>query len=172
MSEYRVYAGQYFPFLNWIRKYTFFLSGFSSQTLTIHRIAREERGSSFYFHSTTSTHSRTLRHLFATLYVRWLSRIFNHNACVYQTHTRWVLPLYWITIWLIDDVMFVCLLVELILGFCYSKVTWETSGFELSNSHRLSPLYYKRTYQPSVLVTPKNQASIVLTRRTGREKWR
>ena len=35
------------------------------------------------FHSTTSTHSRTLRHLFATLHVRWLSRIFNLNACVY-----------------------------------------------------------------------------------------
>ena len=54
------------------------------------------------FHSTTSTCSRTFRHLFATLHVRWLSRIFNRNACVYQTATRWDLPPYWITIWLID----------------------------------------------------------------------
>ena len=43
----------------------------------------------FLFHSTTSTHSRTFRHLFATLHVRWLSHIFNRNACIYQTATRW-----------------------------------------------------------------------------------
>ena len=54
------------------------------------------------FHSTTPTHSRTLRHVFATLYVRWVSRIFNRNACVYQTATRWDLPPYRITIWVID----------------------------------------------------------------------
>ena len=54
------------------------------------------------FHSATSTHWRTLRHLFATLHVRWLSRIFYHNVCVYQTATRWDLPPYQITIWLID----------------------------------------------------------------------
>ena len=33
--------------------------------------------------------------------------------------------------WLIDDAMFVCLLDELIVGFCYSNLTLETSGFEL-----------------------------------------
>ena len=33
--------------------------------------------------------------------------------------------------WLIDDAMFVCLLHELILGFCYSDLIWETGGFEL-----------------------------------------
>ena len=54
------------------------------------------------FHSTTSTCSPTLRHLYATLHVRWLSRIFNRNGCVYQTATRWDLPLYRITIWVID----------------------------------------------------------------------
>ena len=58
-------------------------------------------GDHLLFHSTTSTRSRTLRHLFATLHVRWLSRIFNRNACVYQTATRWDLPSYRITIWLI-----------------------------------------------------------------------
>ena len=54
------------------------------------------------FHPTTSTCSRTLRHLFATLYMRWLSCIFNCNTCVYQTATQWDLPPYQITIWLID----------------------------------------------------------------------
>ena len=39
--------------------------------------------------------------------------------------------------WLNDDTMFVCLLDELILGFCFSD-------FDIGN-HRLSPLYYKQT---------------------------
>ena len=30
--------------------------------------------------------------------------------------------------------MFVCLLDELILGFCYSDLTWETGGFELAST--------------------------------------
>ena len=34
--------------------------------------------------------------------------------------------------WFIDDAMFVCLLDELILGFCYSDLTLETGGFELA----------------------------------------
>ena len=41
------------------------------------------------FHSATSIRSRTFRHIFATLHVRWLSRIFNSIACFYQTATRW-----------------------------------------------------------------------------------
>ena len=82
---------------------------------------QEKEEDHLLFHSTTSTCSRTLRHLFATLHVRWLSRIFNRNACVYQTATRWDLPPYqittiWLIDWLIDDAMFVCLLDELILG--------------------------------------------------------
>ena len=96
------------------------------------------------FHSTTSTCSRTFRHLFATLHVKWLSYIFNRNACIYQTATRWDLPHYRITNWLIDDVMpiFVCLLVDLILGFV-SAISHEKPVD--SKSHRLSSLYYKRT---------------------------
>ena len=96
------------------------------------------------FHSTASTRSRTFRHLFATLHVRWLSHIFNRNACIYQTATRWDLPSYQITIWLIDDVImiFVCLLVELILGFLIA--IWHEKP-EDSNSYRLSSLYYQRT---------------------------
>ena len=86
----------------------------------------------FLFQSTTSTHPRTLRHLFATLHVRRLSRIFNRNACVYQTAIRWDLPPYRITIWVIDWWCNVCLLDELILGFCYRDLTLETGGFELT----------------------------------------
>ena len=37
----------------------------------------------------TSTPSRTFRRLFTTLQVRWLSHIFNRNACIYQTASRW-----------------------------------------------------------------------------------
>ena len=55
-------------------------------------------GDLFLFHSTTSTRSRTFRHLCATLHLRWLSHIFNCNACIYQTATRWDLPPYWITV--------------------------------------------------------------------------
>ena len=36
--------------------------------------------------------------------------------------------------WLIDDTMFVFLLDELILGFCYSHLTLETGGFELAST--------------------------------------
>ena len=41
--------------------------------------------------------------------MRWLSRIFNRNLCVYQTGTRWDLPPYRITIWLTDWWCNVCL---------------------------------------------------------------
>ena len=80
---------------------------------------QEKGGEILLFHSTTFTRSRTFRHSFATLHVRWLSHIFNRNACIYQTATRWYLPPYRITFWLIDAVVliFVCLLVDLILGF-------------------------------------------------------
>ena len=36
--------------------------------------------------------------------------------------------------WLIDVAMFVCLLDELILGFCYTNLSWETGGFELAST--------------------------------------
>ena len=85
----------------------------------------------------TSTLSRTFRYLFAALHVRWLLYIFNRNACIYPNATRWDLPPYRITVWLIDDVIliFVCLHFELILfRFCYSYMTWETGGLELAST--------------------------------------
>ena len=36
--------------------------------------------------------------------------------------------------WLINDAMSVCLLDELILGFCYSDLIWETGGFEFAST--------------------------------------
>ena len=93
---------------------------------------QRKRGDHFLFHSTTSTRSRTFRHLFATLHVRWLSHIFNRNACIYQAATRWDLPPYPITIWLIDDVklVFVCLLDDLIQAFFTAILIQETGGHD------------------------------------------
>ena len=36
--------------------------------------------------------------------------------------------------WLIDDAVFACLLDDLMLGFCYSDLTLETSGYELAST--------------------------------------
>ena len=57
-------------------------------------------GDHLLFHSTTSTRSQTLRHLFATLHVRWLSCIFNCNACVYQTAVYELPPCLFFTWWI------------------------------------------------------------------------
>ena len=121
----------------------FLYQGFLSQTLTTHRTAGERRGPSFIpLHSTISIRPQTLRHLFASLHVRWLSHIFNRNACVYQTATWWDLPPYRITIWLIDDVT---------LSFCLFTWWFDSSFFVTaiwdgkpvgSNSYRLSAFYY------------------------------
>ena len=86
----------------------FFYQGFLSQTPANHRTTGEG-GDHLLFHSAISTHSRTFRHLFATLHVRWLSHIFSRTAFIYQTPTRWDLPPHWITIWLIDDSMLIFL---------------------------------------------------------------
>ena len=113
----------------------FFLSRFSFTDTDDSQDSRGKGVDHLLFHSTTSTRSQTSRHLFATLHVRWLSRIFNRNACAYQTAARWDLPFYRMNIlidWLHCQSMFVCLLNELILGFCYSDLTWETGGFELA----------------------------------------
>ena len=66
-------------------------------------------GDPLLFYSITSTRSQTMRHLFAILHVRWLSRISNRNGCVYQTATRWDLLPYPVTSWLVDLWCNVCL---------------------------------------------------------------
>ena len=100
------------------------------------------------FHSTTSTLLWTLRHLFATLHVRWLSHIFNRNACIYQTATQWDLPPYRITIWLIDWRCNVCLF------------TWWIDSrfllqwFDMGNRW----IWIHIDYHPCITNEPTNQA--------------
>ena len=102
-------------------------------------------GDHLLFHFTTSTRSQTFRHLFATLHVRWLSHIFNRTACIYQTATRWDLPPYRITIWLIDDLtVSFCLFTWWFGSSIFVIAIWNGKPMD-SDSHRLSPLYYKRT---------------------------
>ena len=74
--------------MQWIyRRYctfVFFLWEFSFTDTDDSQDSRGREGTNF-----CSTRSRTFRQLFATLHVRWLSHIFNRNACIYQTATRW-----------------------------------------------------------------------------------
>ena len=91
------------------------------------------------FHSTTSTRSRTFRHLFATLHVRWLSRIFNRKASVYQTATRWNSLPYRITIWLIDWWCNACLFNWWNDSRFLLQRFWDDKPVDL-NLHRLSAL--------------------------------
>ena len=59
--------------------------------------------------------------------------------------------------WLIDDAMFVFLLDELILGFCYSDLIWETGGCELASTITLvlqaSPPFPKKKPKISTLLS-------------------
>ena len=102
-------------------------------------------GDHLLFHFTTSTRSQTFRHLFATLHVRWLSHVFNRPACIYQAATRWHLPPYRITIWLIDDLTVnFCLFTWWFGSSIFVIAIWNGKPMD-SDSHQLSPLYYKRT---------------------------
>ena len=124
---------------------TFFLSGFFSHTLTIHRTVGKGRKQSLFLF-TVSARSRTFRHFFKTLHVTWLPRIFNHAAFNYQTANRWDLPPSGITI-LIDDEMSISVsaLDDFILGLYYSNFTKEAGGFKLA--FRPSSLNYSNVFQ-------------------------
>ena len=106
-----------------------------------------EGGDHLLFHSTTSTRLRTFRHLFATLHVRWLSHIFNRNACVYQTATRWDLPHYWITIWVIDWWCNVCLFTWWI------NTRFLLQRFDIGNRW----IWNRIDYHPCIRSKPTNQ---------------
>ena len=131
-----------------------FYQSFLPRKLTTHRTAGKERGregNHILFHSTTSTWSQTFRHLFATFHVRWLSHIFNCTTCICQTATRWDLPPYRTTTWLIDNAKLVfvcCLLNDLILGFCYSNLDTENRWTRTRND-----------YHPCITSEPTNQVS-------------
>ena len=63
--------------------------------------------------------------------------------------------------WLIDDAMFVCLLDELILGFCYSDLTLETGGFKLASTITLVTLMLQVKRLTKCASHPKSQDSWV-----------
>ena len=133
----------------------FFLSGFSSQILTIHRTGQGKGDDQLLFHSTTPTRLRTPRHLYATLHVRWLSRIFNHNACAYQTATRWDLPPYRNTIWVIEWWCNVC-------SFTWWIDTWFLlQRFEIGNRW----VWTRINYHPCITSEPTNQVCYVVLKR-------
>ena len=119
----------------------FFLSKFSFTDTDNSQDSRGREGTIFF---STEPLPPAPKHLFTTLHVRWLSHIFNRTACICQTATQWDLLPYRITIWVIDDVMliFVCLLVDLILGFL-TAISHEKPVD--SYSHLLSSLHSMRT---------------------------
>ena len=88
---------------------------------------QEKRGNHLLFHSITSTLSRTSRHLFVTLHLRWLSYIFNCIACLYQNATWWDFPPSRITIWLINDVtlVFLCLFTSWFDSSFFVTAIWK-----------------------------------------------
>ena len=131
---------------------SFFLSGFSFTGTDNSQHSRGREGTIFF---STLPLPPAHEHSSATLHVRWLSHNFNCNACIYQTATRWDLPPYQITIWLTDDVdIDFCLLACWIdFRFCYSYLTWETSGLELASVIILVLQANRLTKYASLLVT-------------------
>ena len=106
--------------------YIYILSGFSFTDTNDSQDSAGREGTFFY---SMLPLPPAHEHLFATLHVTWLSRIFNRTVCIYQTAIRWDLLPYRITIWLIDDVtlvFFVCLRDDLILAFLLQQFeTWK-----------------------------------------------
>ena len=97
-----------------------FFQGFVSRTLTTHRTAGEGTGPFFiplyHFHPLTKIQTFSIwndYHIFLISTLVFTRLLLDE-----------ILPPYRITIWLIDDVQFVlvCLLGDLILGFCYSNL--------------------------------------------------
>ena len=104
------------------------------------QLTRQKGGGIFYHRLfvTTSTHSQTFRHLFATLDVRWLSHIFNRTACSY--HHLIELPF---DLWC---EVFICVLDD--LRYYDTRFLLQQSWYGKpvdSNSHRLLHLYCKQT---------------------------
>ena len=112
-----------------------FYQDFLSRTLTTHRTAGKG-GNHLLFHSTTSTCSQTLRHLFATLHVRWLSCIFNRNACLPDCYSMRFTTLS--NYHLIDELSDFCFYLFtwwfVSSFFCYSNLRRVTGGLELAST--------------------------------------
>ena len=136
-----------------LKELFFFLSGFSFTDTDDSRGCWRREGTIFYSTLPLPPPITNIETFLSTLHVRWPPRIFNRNAFVYQAAnrnafvyqaaTRWDLPSYQITIWLIDNAMFVCLFTWWIDSRFLLQRIWHGKPVDL-NSHRLSPLYYKR----------------------------
>ena len=110
----------------------FFVSGFSSKTLTIHRTTGEGRGPSFIslYHFHLLIKIETFICNTDDYHVSLIATLVFTRLLFDELYHLLELPFEW----LIDDPVFVCLLDELILGFCYSDLTLETGGFELAST--------------------------------------
>ena len=126
-----------------LKELFFFLSGFSFTDTDDSRGCWGREGTIFYSTLPLPPPITNIETFLSTLHVRWPPRIFNRNAFVYQAATRWDLPSYQINIWLIDNAMFVCLFTWWIDSRFLLQRIWHGKPEDL-NSHRLSPLYYKR----------------------------
>ena len=115
----------------------FFYQGFFSRTLTAHRTAAEKRGPSFiplyYFHPLTNIQTficNFAREMTMT-YFQW-KRLYLPD-CYSMRFSTTLSNYYFIEWWCNLD--FVCLLVDLILGFLiYNYFTWETGVLELAST--------------------------------------
>ena len=115
--------------------HNFFLSGFSFTNTDDSQGSKGREGTTFY-----STLPLLPAHEHWDIYLqRCMWDDYNVFSIATLVFTRLLLdkiyqfielPFYWLT----DDAMFVCLLDELILGFCYSDLTWETGGFGLAST--------------------------------------
>ena len=61
--------------------------------------------------------------------------------------------------WLSGDVMFIYLLDDLILGFCYSNLTWETGGFEFALTITMPSYFWEVFFNLVVVVLWKNYSN-------------
>ena len=114
----------------------FFLSGFCSTDTDDSQDSRRREGTIFY-----STLPLPPAHEDSNTYLQLCMWDDNHIFLIatlvfIRLLLDEILPPFRITIWLIDDVQFVlvCLLGDLILGFCYSNLIWETGGLELAST--------------------------------------
>ena len=122
----------------------FFLSGFSFTDTGNSQDSRGREGTIFY-----SSLPLPPAHKYSDIYLQ-LCTWDDYNIFLIATlvFTRLLLDeiyhLIKLPIWLLDDVMliFVCLLIELILGFV--TAIWHEQPVD-SNSHRLSSLHYNGT---------------------------
>ena len=121
----------------------YFLSGFSFTDTGDSQDSKGSEGTIFFslYHFQPLTNIQTSICNFAceiTMAYFWSHRLYLPDS------TRWDLPPYWITIWLIDDTM-LFLFVYLIIWFYVFVTTIRLKKLVHLSSHRLSPWYYKRT---------------------------